>query len=77
MELKPKGAPVYEDGMPVYQEVEAYDCSVCGYCPTPEHCVWSVVCPECGAGVGMQCTRPGGLVPLHKERYDELDRRAD
>lgn len=46
------------------------DCPHCGSCADPDHCVWAIACPACGAGPGEQCRRPGGLAPLHRERWD-------
>lgn len=46
------------------------DCSVCGWCETPERCVWSAVCPRCAAAPGVQCrTTSGKLEGLHEERW--------
>lgn len=54
---------------PVNGTVDTYECEYCGHCENPAKCVWSVTCPNCGAGPSSQCTRPGGLVGLHSERW--------
>lgn len=45
------------------------ECEWCGWCPDPDNCVWRHECPKCGAAPSTQCTRQGGLDPLHSERW--------
>jgi hypothetical protein len=50
-------------------EAITYDCEHCGHCENPEHCVWSVQCPQCFAEPRQQCKIGSRYVGLHEERW--------
>lgn len=53
-----------------YKDVEGHECENCGWCENPGKCVWSVACPVCGAGIGLQCRQDHRVVGLHVERHE-------
>ena len=57
----------------VRPESTVYACSFCGCCETPNKCVWSITCPECGAAPSEPCTATGNkIVPIHEVRWMQV-----
>lgn len=54
------------------ENIELLHCIHCGYCTSPDTCVWGVVCPECNSAPKELCTVPGTngrYTGLHEERW--------